>query len=100
MSNQAATSNAKSASDDDDDDLEEEMAAYNPIPDPANAGDNPWPLVDPSEAERQPETKDERAMRFFLEDPESSLKIFFTSYFIEKGLMWCVVIFPQPDDTC
>ena len=71
--------------DDDDDDFEEEMAAYIPITDPTNTDD---PLVNPSEAERHLETKEERATRVFLEDPEHSLKIFFTSYFIDKGLMW------------
>lgn len=75
-------------SDDDDDDYEEEMTGYAPVTDPARADGDPYPLVDPSEAERIPETKEERAMRAFLEDPERALKIFFTSYFIDKGLMW------------
>jgi len=79
---------AQNGSDDDDDDLEEEMMAYNPITDPAKTGGDPYPLIDPSEAEHRRETKQERATRVFLEDPERSLKIFFTSYFIDKGLMW------------
>ena len=78
---------------DDDDDYEEEMAAYTPIPNRANGGGDPYPLVDPSEAERHLETKEERAVRVFLEDPERALKIFFTSYFIDKGLMWWVLLF-------
>jgi len=77
---------------DDDDDYEEEMAAYTSIPNGTNGGD-PYPLVDPSEAERHPETKEERAVRVFVEDPERALKIFFTSYFIDKGLMWWVLLF-------
>ncbi|KAF9651198.1 hypothetical protein BDM02DRAFT_3110907 [Thelephora ganbajun] len=74
--------------DDDEEDYEEEMAAYNPITDPTKAGGDLYPLIDPSEAERHPETKEERAMRVFLKDPERALKIFFTSYFIDRGLMW------------
>lgn len=81
----------QSASDDDDEDCEEEMAAYIPVAD--KAGGDPYPLVDPWEAERLLETKEERAVRVFLEDPERTLKIFFTSYFIDKGLMWCVILF-------
>lgn len=77
----------------DDDDLEEEMAAYIPIADPSRAD---CPLVDPSEAQRLPETKEERAMRVFLENPERALKIFFTSYFIDKGLMWWVPLSSLP----
>jgi hypothetical protein len=86
----ASTSgDAKDASDDDDDeDLEEEMAAYNPIPDPLRASEDSYPYTEPSEPERRQETKEERAMRAFLTNPERSLKIFFTSYFIDKGLMW------------
>ena len=80
-------------SDDDDEDYEEEMAGYTPIVDPIRAGDDPYPLIDPSESEKYPETKEERAVRLFLEDPERSLKIFFTSYFIDKGLMWQVALF-------
>lgn len=64
------------------------MTGYAPVTDPTRADGDPYPLVDPSEAERIPETKEERAMRAFLEDPERALKIFFTSYFIDKGLMW------------
>lgn len=75
-------------SDEDDEDYEEEMAAYIPIADQTGADDDQYPLVDPLEAERHLETKEERAMRVFLEDPERALKIFFTSYFIDKGLMW------------
>ena len=52
------------------------------------------PVVILSEAERHLETKEERATRVFLEDPERALKIFFTSYFIDKGLMWWVALFP------
>lgn len=89
-----STSNKETQSaSDDDDDLEEEMAAYNPLPDTMNAEGGTYPLLDPSEAERQLETREERAMRVFLENPERALKIFFTSYFIEKGLMWYVVLF-------
>ena len=84
----APNKGAENGSDDGDDDFEEEMAAYVPITDPTNADSDPYPLVDPSEAERHLETKEERATRVFLEDPERSLKIFFTSYFIDKGLMW------------
>jgi hypothetical protein len=88
------TSNKEAQSgSDDDDDLEEEMAAYNPIPDAIGAEGGSYPLLDPSEAERQLETKEERAMRVFLGNPERALKIFFTSYFIEKGLMWYVALF-------
>jgi len=61
-------------------------AAY--TPNRTNGGDDPYPLVDPSEAERHLETKEERATRTFLENPERALKIFFTSHFIDKGLMW------------
>ena len=75
----------RNGSEDDDDDLEEEMAAYIPITDPSRAD---CPLVEPPEAQRPPETKEERAIRVFLENPERALKIFFTSYFIDKGLMW------------
>ena len=78
---------------DDDDDYEEEMAGYTPIPDRANGDSDPYALVEPSEAERHLETKEERAVRVFLEDPERALKIFFTSYFIDKGLMWRVSLF-------
>jgi hypothetical protein len=78
---------AQNASDDDED-FEEEMAAYNPVLDPVDTGGDPYPLFDPLEAERHVETKEERAMRIFLKDPERALKIFFTSYFIDKGLMW------------
>jgi hypothetical protein len=85
----ASTSDeAKDASDDDDEDLEEEMAAYNPISDPLRASEDSYPYAEPSEPERRQETKEERAMRAFLTNPERSLKIFFTSYFIDKGLMW------------
>ena len=79
---------AQNESDDDDEDYEEEMAGYVPVTDPTRADGDPYPLVDPSEGERLLETKEERAMRVFLEDPERTLKIFFTSYFINKGLMW------------
>lgn len=79
---------APNGSDSDEEEYEEEMAAYTQITDPAKAGEDPYPLVDPSEAEYHPETKEERAIRVFLEDPERALKIFLTSYFIDKGLMW------------
>ena len=79
---------AQNESDDDDEEYEEEMAGYIPVTDPTRADGDPYPLVDPSEAERLLETKEERTMRVFLEDPERALKIFFTSYFIDKGLMW------------
>ena len=69
------------------------MAAYNHKPDVTNTGGCPYTFVDPLEAEHQPETKEERAMRIFLGNPERALKIFFTSYFIEKGLMWYVSLF-------
>lgn len=72
----------------DDEDLEEEMAAYNPLPDSFGVDDGSSTLADPSEAERRQETKEERASNNFLTDPERALKIFFTSYFIDKGLMW------------
>lgn len=80
---------APNGSDDDDDDYEEEMAAYIPVD-----ADGDRYHTDPSEAERHLETKEERATRVFLEDPERALKIFFTSYFIDKGLMWWVALFP------
>ena len=89
----ALNKGAENGSDEDDDDFEEEMAAYTPVTDSAKAYGDPYPLTDPSEAERRVETKEERAVRVFLEDPERSLKIFFTSYFIDKGLMWCVTLF-------
>lgn len=68
------------------------MAAYNPNPDAASTGGVPYPFIDPLEAEGQSETKEERVMKAFLENPERALKIFFTSYFIDKGLMWCVAL--------
>lgn len=64
------------------------MAGYEPIADPNNGGGDPYPLTDPSHAQDHQETKEERDMRVFLEDPERALKIYFTSYFIDKGLMW------------
>jgi hypothetical protein len=79
---------SKDASDDDDEDFEEEMAASNPTLDAFDTDVEPYPLIDPSEVERRLETKEERAMRLFLANPERALKIFFTSYFIDKGLMW------------
>jgi hypothetical protein len=44
----------QNGSDDDDDDYEEEMAGYAPVTDPTRADGDPYPLVDPSEAERHP----------------------------------------------
>lgn len=85
--NPSTNGETKEASDDEED-LEEEMAAYNPISDTLRAGEDSFPFVDPSEPERRQETKEERAMKAFLANPERSLKIFFTSYFIDKGLMW------------
>lgn len=79
---------AQNVSDDDEEDYEEEMAAYTPIANPANAGGDQYPPIDPLEEEPYPETKEEQAVRIFLEDPIRALKIFFTSYFIDKGLMW------------
>ena len=81
---------AQNVSDDDDEDYEEEMAAYTPIPNSTNASSDQYHPTDPLETEYHPETKEEQAVRVFLEDPERSLKIFFTSYFIDKGLMWWV----------
>lgn len=79
---------AQNGSDEEDEDYEEEMAGYTPIADPTNGDGDPYPLTDGSYAERHPETKEEQDMRAFLRDPERALKIFFTSYFIDKGLMW------------
>lgn len=70
------------------------MAGYTSLANPTDAGSGSRPLFDPSEAERQLETKEERAMRLFLEDPERAIKIYFTSYFIDKGLMWYVTLLP------
>ena len=67
---------AQNESDDDNEDYEEEMTGCIPVMDPTRADGDPYPLVDPSEAERLLETKEERAMRVFLEDPERALKTF------------------------
>lgn len=86
--NLATNKESEDASDEDDEDLAEEMAAYNSAPDSFGADDGSFTLTDPSEAERRQETKEERAMKNFLTNPERAIKIFFTSYFIDKGLMW------------
>jgi len=46
----------RNESDDDDDDYEEEMAGYVPVTDSTRADGDPYPLVDPSEAERDSRT--------------------------------------------
>ena len=89
----ALNKGVQNESDDDDEDYEEEMAGYIPVTDSTRADGDPYPPVDPSEVDLHLETKEERAVRVFLEDPERSLKIFFTSYFIDKGLMWYVALF-------
>ena len=86
-------------SDDDDEDLEEEMAAYDPTLNGPNENGGPYPFTEPSEAGSRLETKEERAMKLFLANPERALKIFFTSYFIEKGLLWWVEPL-SPDEIC
>ena len=70
------------------------MAAYSSIQETVNRGNGSHTSIDQAEMDRRLETKEERAMRVFLEDPERSLKIFFTSYFIDKGLMWYVGFYP------
>lgn len=70
------------------------MAAYSSVQETANGTNGSHTSIDQAEIEQRPETKEDRAMRRFLEDPERSLKIFFTSYFIDKGLMWYVAFYP------
>lgn len=92
--------------DDDDDDDEAELTAEeakekavmetNPIPKPVigvEAEDEEPKIyeIDPAlqgKLEAEEEAKEQR-MDVFLNDPELSIKVFFSSYYKDKGLFWC-----------
>lgn len=61
------------------------------IPRPiSNVDGDPEPKIREIDAEYEAELEaKEMKMDAFLNDPEESLKIFFSSFYKDKGLFWC-----------
>jgi hypothetical protein len=92
--------------DEDDDDDEAELIAeqenqiqdINTLPKPTgnlDTGYDAEPKIHEIDAEYQAELEaKEMKMDAFLNDPEGSMKIFFSSFYKDKGLFWCELACP------
>jgi hypothetical protein len=81
---------AGNVDDDDDDDDDFENSGNAPPPTQNTNG-----RMNPPNAEREggyilDEAKADHKLEKFLDDPETSLKIFLSSFMRDKGLIWCV----------
>jgi hypothetical protein len=91
--------NGGGADEDVDDDDEEELAVEqekqagetNPLPKPLGTDYEEEPQIREIDADYQAELEaKEMKMDAFLNDPELAMKIFFSSFYKDKGLFWCV----------